>query len=64
MRSAVMVASRSVAGKRQVAISRAGRPLASQRADLQAAAIVAAVSEVEHPGTRRRELVLVVLALA
>lgn len=64
MRSAAMVASKRVAERHQVAIAKARRPLASQRANLQAAGIVAAVSEVGHPSMIQRELGLVVVALA
>ena len=64
VRFAAMVASRKVAGRHQVTISRARRPLALQRGNLQAVEIVVAVSEVGPPSTRQRELVLVVVALA
>ena len=64
MRFAAMVASRTVAEWHLVAIPRAKRPQASQRANLQAAEIVVAVSEVGNPSARQMELVLVVVALA
>ena len=64
VRFAAILASRKGAARLQVAIIRAKLPLVSQRRDLQAAGIVGAVSEVGHPSTRRRELVLVVVALA
>lgn len=64
VRSAAMVASGKGVERHQVARTRAKRPLASQRGDLRAAGIVAAVSEVRHPSTRQRELVMVVVASA